>query len=151
MRTRGRTRDLGRESGSAVVETTWLALLLLVPLLYVVLSVFEVQRSAYGVSAAGRAAGRAYVQAPSPPVAERRARRAAQLVLEDHRIETDMIDVRLRCTGGPCLSPGSSIVVNVTARAQLPFIPDALGGARPAVRVDGTHTEPYGRFREDRS
>ena len=151
MSVRGRSRDLGGDSGSAVVEITWLALLLLVPLLYVVLSVFEVQRSAYGASAAGRAAGRAYVQAPNPTVAERRALRAAQLVLEDHRIEIDTTDVRLRCAGGPCLSPGSSIVVTVTARAALPFIPDALGGARPAVRVDSTHTEPYGRFREDRS
>ena len=39
------------QRGSALVEVTWLSLLLLVPLLYVVLAVFEVQRSAFGVSA----------------------------------------------------------------------------------------------------
>ncbi|WP_370620037.1 hypothetical protein [Mumia sp. Pv 4-285] len=130
---------------------TWLALLLLVPLVYVVLAVFEVQRSAYGASAAGRAAGRAFVQAPDPTAGHARAVRAAQLVLEDHRITDTATDVFVRCTGGPCLSPGSSVVVTVTTRARLPFVPDVLGGARPSVRVDSTHTEPYGRFREDRS
>lgn len=144
-------RGLAAEGGSAVVETTWLALLLLVPLAYVVLAVFEVQRAAYGVSAAGRAAGRAFVQAPDRTSAEVRAVRAARLVLEDHRIEASRGEILLRCIGGPCLSPGTSVVVTVTARAPLPFVPDALGGARPSVRVESIHTEPYGRFREDRS
>jgi Flp pilus assembly protein TadG len=46
------------ERGSALVEVTWLPILLLVPLLYVVLAVFEVQRAAFAVNAATRAAGR---------------------------------------------------------------------------------------------
>ena len=45
------------ESGTVLVEVTWLAILLLVPLLYVVLSVFEVQRAAFAATAAARAAG----------------------------------------------------------------------------------------------
>lgn len=139
------------EDGSAIVETVWLALLLLVPLTYVLLSVFAVQRSAYGVSAAGRAAGRAFIQAPDAQTAYDRARQAALLVLEDHAIAASAGDIDVRCTGGPCLSPGSSVVVTVRASAPLPFVPDVLGGARPAVRVDSTHTEPYGAFREDRS
>ena len=52
------TRPRG-EAGSALVEVTWLSILLLVPLVYVVLAVFEVQRAAFAVDAATRAAGRA--------------------------------------------------------------------------------------------
>ena len=52
------------ERGSALVELTWLGMLLLVPMLWIVLSVFEVQRGAFGVSSAARAAGRAYALAP---------------------------------------------------------------------------------------
>ena len=44
MTTPMRRRD---ERGSALVELTWLGLLLLVPLLWIVLSVFEVQRGAF--------------------------------------------------------------------------------------------------------
>ena len=40
------------ESGSALVEVVWLGILLMVPLVYVMLSVFDVQRGAFGVSAA---------------------------------------------------------------------------------------------------
>ena len=52
------------EDGSALVELTWLGILLLVPMLWIVLSVFEVQRGAFAVSGAARAAGRAYALAP---------------------------------------------------------------------------------------
>ncbi len=47
------------EDGSALVELVWLGILLLVPLLWIVVSVFEVQRGAFAVSGAARAAGRA--------------------------------------------------------------------------------------------
>ena len=56
-----RRRD---ERGSALVELTWLGILLIVPMLWIVMSVFEVQRGAFGVSAAARAAGRAFALAP---------------------------------------------------------------------------------------
>ena len=63
------------ERGSATVEFTWLTILLLVPLLYVVIAVFETQRAAYGVSAASEAAARAFLQADDLESARSRARR----------------------------------------------------------------------------
>ena len=59
------------ERGTALVEVTWLSILLLVPLLYIVLAVFEVQRSAFAVTTAARSAGRAYVMAPDEASAAR--------------------------------------------------------------------------------
>ena len=50
------TRRVRTERGTALVEVTWLAVLLLVPLVYLVLAVFDVQRSAFAVNAATRAA-----------------------------------------------------------------------------------------------
>ncbi len=47
------------EGGSALVELTWLGIVLLLPMVWIVLSVFEVQRGAFGVTAAARSAGRA--------------------------------------------------------------------------------------------
>ena len=52
------------ERGSALVELTWLGILLLVPLIWIVLSVFEVQRGAF-----------ATVPPPGPPVAPTRSPR----------------------------------------------------------------------------
>ncbi|MFI5955247.1 hypothetical protein [Cryptosporangium sp. NPDC051539] len=54
----GHRRPRG-DDGSAIIEFVWGGVLLLVPLLYVVLAVFEVQRNAFAVTEAAREAGRA--------------------------------------------------------------------------------------------
>ena len=82
------------ENGTALIEVSWLAILLLVPLLYTVLAVFEVQRSAFAVSAAARAAGRAYSIAPSEAVAMGRAQAAAEVALQDQGVEVRRSQVR---------------------------------------------------------
>ena len=71
------------ERGSALVELSWLGILLLLPMLWIVMSVFEVQRGAFGVSAAARAAARAYALAPDDATGAIRAREAARVALDD--------------------------------------------------------------------
>ena len=56
------------------------------PLLWIVLSVFEVQRGAFAVSGAARAAGRAYALAPSDAVGRARAEAAARQALADQGV-----------------------------------------------------------------
>ena len=53
------------QAGSALVEFVFLAVLMMVPLFYLVMVLARLQAGAYGVSAAAREAGRAYVTAPS--------------------------------------------------------------------------------------
>jgi len=140
------------ESGSALIEFTWLAILLLVPLLYIVLAAFEVQRSAFAVSAAAGAAGRAYSIAPSEAMAAERARAAAAVALADHGVSLADTELAVTCRPDPsdCLSPGSMIEVEVDLSVPLPLMPTALGGNTPSIRVAGDHRLPYGTFREDR-
>jgi hypothetical protein len=140
------------ERGSALIEVTWLSILLLVPLLYIVLSVFEVQRSAFAVNAASRAAGRAYSLAPSEDVAVARARAAAEVAMADQGLDLRRGDVELGCEPDPsnCLSPGSVISVRVVYPVALPLMPTALGADTPSIRVESVHAVPYGTFREDR-
>lgn len=144
-----RIRD---QRGSAVVEFSWLAILLLVPLLYIVLTVFEVQRAAFGVSTAARAAGRAFTEAPSEQVAMSAAETAAVLSLGDQHLETERRSLDVVCVPDPrnCLAPGSVVTVSVAYPVPLPLLPDVLGGQRPSIRVQAEHTVPYGTFREDR-
>ena len=54
-----RRPDRRSERGTALVELVWLGVLLLIPMVWILLSVFDVQRGAFGVSSAARAAGRA--------------------------------------------------------------------------------------------
>jgi Flp pilus assembly protein TadG len=140
------------ERGTAVVEVTWLSILLLVPLVYIVLAVFDVQRAAFGVDAATRAAGRAYSLAPTEAAAGERARAAAAVALEDQGLTSSRGDVALSCSPAPdnCLSPGSVIHVRIRYPVALPLVPAALGGNTPSIRVESVHSVPYGSFREDR-
>jgi Flp pilus assembly protein TadG len=142
-----RSRD---ERGSAVVEFSWLALLLMVPLIYVMLAVFDVQRASYGATAATRAAGRAFVIVPaglSEDEARSRAFEAARLAMQDQGVELTSDQLTISCDPA-CLEPGSTVTVTLATDVPLPFIPDALGGEPPAIHVTASHTEPYGDYRE---
>lgn len=146
---RSRRRD---QRGTALVEVTWLSILLLVPLLYIVIAVFEVQRSAFAVSAAARSAGRAYVIAPDEAAAMDRARAAAAVALDDQHLELGRSTLDVTCEPDPsnCLAPGSVVTVDISYPVALPLMPSALGGNTPAIRVEALHRVPYGTFREDR-
>lgn len=148
------TRAWGRrdDRGTALVEFSWLAILLLVPLVYVVLAVFDVQRAAFGVSSAARAAGRAYTTAPSEAAAVDHAVAAADLALRDQDVEVSRRSLEITCSPDPgnCLAPGSVVTVVVGYPAPLPLLPDFLGGQRPSIHVEAVHAVPYGSFREDR-
>ncbi|MCZ4498763.1 MAG: hypothetical protein JWQ74_1316 [Marmoricola sp.] len=139
------------EVGTAIVEFVWLAILLLVPMLYVLLSVFEVQRSAYAASAAARSASRAFVTSPDQVAGLARARAAAGLAFADQGIRSGFgLVVACRPDPDRCLVPGSVVTVRIEARAPLPLLPSFLGGEAPAVAVRAEHRSPYGTFREAR-
>lgn len=144
------SRSGATDDGTATIEFIWLTLLLLVPLVYLLIAVFDTQRAAYGVSTASRSAARAFLQADGVAAGEQRARQAARVALADQGL--DAADVQVSCLPTPadCLQPGSSVRVVVRVRQPLPLTPDVLGPRLGAVTVDSTHTEPYGSFRSPR-
>jgi len=132
------------------VEFSWLAILLMVPLVYVMLAVFDVQRTSYGATAATRAAGRAFIIVPdgmSEDDARARAFEAARLAMKDQGIELSPGQLTISCNPA-CLQPGSTVTVTLDTEVRLPLIPDALGGEPPAIHISASHTEPYGDYRE---
>lgn len=145
------TRRRG-EDGNAVVEFSWLAILLVLPLLYVLLAVFDVQRSAYGATAAAHAAGRTFMlvqDGEGEDVARQRALAVAQLAMRDQGVELEPSQLEIECDPS-CLEAGSTVTVTVHAQVPLPFVPDFLDEDRPSVGVDAEHTETYCQFCEGR-
>jgi hypothetical protein len=142
-----RSRD---ERGSALVELSWLGILLVLPVLWIVMSVFQVQRGAFGVTAAARSAARAYALAPDDASGLVRARTAARVALDDQGVHGVAPDVRVTCTPypGDCHQGTSVITVSVHSRVVLPMMPSALGGNRPSFALDATQTVPIGQFQE---
>ena len=149
---RRRRRD---ERGTALVEVTWLAILLLVPLVYVVL--VGLRGAARGVRRQRRRPGRRprlharavgrRGRAPGPARPPPSRSRDQGLDLRDGHAGADL----RRRDPRDCLSPGSVVHVRMAlpgraaadARRRWAATPRA-SGSTPSTPV------PYGTFREDR-
>ena len=134
------------EAGSATIEMTWLVLLLLVPFIYAVIAVFDVQRASYAAATASSAATRAFVQAPDEQSAHSRAQRAADVAWRDFGIGTPL-NVQVSCDPA-CFTPGASVDVEVATRQPLPLVPDAWSNTVGGLDISSTHREPFGAYRE---
>jgi len=129
------------EDGTALVEFFFLAVLLLVPLVYVVLSAARVQSAAYGLTAAAREAGRAYATAPAGADRDARAQLAARLALEDQGLSEVPVAVT-PAEGGRA----DSIRIRIAYSVPLPGVPRLLGDGLVSVPVQASHVQrldPY--------
>lgn len=134
------------EGGTAVVEFVWLAVLLLVPLIYLVLCLARIQAGSYAVTQGAREAGRAFVTAEEDASAGARARAAADIAFEDQGF-SGQGDLSVECSAAPCLSPGESVTTDATVRVPLPLVPSFLGDVVPLeVPVSGTQVAPVPEF-----
>ncbi|ACQ81031.1 TadE family protein [Beutenbergia cavernae DSM 12333] len=119
------------ERGSAVVEFLGVALLLLVPLVYLVLVLGEAQAAVFAAEGAARDAGRIVAQASDPHDAELLAARAVEIAFADQGIEVDGdAALRISCQD-ECLAAGSTVLVEVDATVPLPLVPSWLRSAVP--------------------
>lgn len=146
-----RRRD---DSGSALVEFSWLAIILIVPLVWIILSVFEVQQGAFATTAAARAAGRAYALAPDDATGQARAEAVVQQVLADQGAPGQRARVQVTCESptGSCHAGTAVITVRVDSGVDLPLFPAIFDeeGA-PSFSLDATHTVPIGQYVESAS
>lgn len=140
---RPRTLD---DRGSALVEFFWLALLLMVPLVYLILTASAIQRSAYAVTQAAQQAARAYATAGSDALGQDRARQVATIAMGDQGIGSGDGPV-IDC--GPCsYEPGSTFTASVSVRVPLPLVPGWLCGhvCAAGVTVSAQHIQALGCF-----
>ena len=130
-----RARLGDRERGSALVEFVFIALVVFVPLIYIVAGFSAVQRGVFASTAAAREAGRAMGTAPDVATGQARAERAVQLAVADQHV--DATDVRLAyappgadCGAAgsytPTLAPGETFSVCVTVTVRIPLMPDFI-------------------------
>lgn len=122
------------DTGSAVVEFVTLGVLLLIPLVYLVLTLGRIQAASFAVDGAARAAARAFTAAPDEATGRARALAAVRLGLRDQGFDVDPATaMRLVCASSPCLTPQARVDVRVTVDVVLPGVPSAVD------RLAGTH------------
>ena len=146
----------GSQRGAAVVELLAGFLVLLVPLVFVLLLVADVQRVLLATSSAAREAGRVYVTGSSRADAERRAAVAYREVLANYGLRAGDPRAAMRlqvgcpvgapsgCVGG--FGPGAEVLVVVTYRVPVARLP-LVGAVAPSVTVGATQHSRVDRFR----
>lgn len=138
------------ESGSAVVEFLGAALVLLVPLVYLVLVVGRLQEATFAAQAAASESVRVFVTAPDEATGERLAVAAVGMSFEDQHVAVDdpASVVRLDC-GGRCGVPDGAVSARVRVAVPLPGIPRFVRGHVPlTVDVAADATGAFGRYQD---
>ena len=135
----------GGDCGNAMLEFVYLSILLMVPLIYVLTTVFQVQRAAFGVTEAARQAGRAYATAETTEAGAARAQAAAELALRDQGLT---LAEPLQVSPSDGVAPGSQVRVVVRHRVVLPLIGGLFEGVVPPnIPVEASHVAVVDRFK----
>lgn len=134
------------ETGSAVIEFTFLGTLLLIPVVYLVLAVGSLQGGSFASVGAADQAAKVFAAAQSPEEGHRRAAQAAMLAVTDHGFSSSDLTLEIVCTGGPCLEPGTMVTAHVAIEVPMPLIPTMPGLDLTATTVEASATEMVERF-----
>jgi len=137
------------DEGSASLEFVTAGLILLLPLVYLVLTMAAIQGAALATEGAARQAVRVFVQAETPAEAEAQARRAVEFALADYGLRGSDARVAVRCTPRPsdCLTRRGRVTVTVGVSVPLPLVPPALTVHVPlAVPLEGSAAGQVSRF-----
>ena len=141
------------DGGSAIIEFVFVAVIVMVPLVYLIAAVATVQRNTLAVTQAARDAGRAFATSDTPGQARARVVAAVRLALADQGLPNDAA-VRFVAAGSGCqaravtpqLMPGAEFTVCVTRRVQLPAVPTVLTGR--GIRAVGVYVVHVDDFRQ---
>ena len=138
----------GGEGGTAIVEFVFLAVVLMVPLIYLVMMLSRLQAGAYAASAAAREAGRAFVTASIAEAAPARAQAAARIAFGDQGFRGGDARLDMSCDGSPCLRPEGRVEMVATVTVPLPLVPAFARGVVPLeVPITARHLSVVDRFR----
>jgi hypothetical protein len=147
---RRRLARAGGERGSAVVEFLGVSLILLVPLVYLVLTVARLQAASLAAEGAARDAGRLIAQADSLEQGTSAAALAVELAFADQGLTVDgesALDVT--CSVPDCLTAGEYVSITVATEIPLPFTPPLVDGAVPAgVTITASAMTAVSGFRD---
>jgi Flp pilus assembly protein TadG len=147
------TRDSAddAERGSAALEFILVGMLLLVPLVYLIVSLGLIQGQSLGAEAGARHIARALSTAENPDAARRSADLILRSVVDEYALDPDAVAVSLECrpAGADCPEAGTTVLVTVRTRVALPLVPPVLGLDRLAsIPLEASAVQKVSRFWE---
>ena len=143
----GKAAPATGEQGSAVVEFTFLALILMVPLVYFIITMGQIQGGSFAVVGAADQAAKVYVAPADTQSAHVAAEQAALIALADYGHPAGNARISTSCEPSDCQAAGTAVTVTVNLTVPLPFVPFSDGFRLNASEVEASSTQLVGRFR----
>ena len=140
---------LADERGSASLEFLTVGMLLLVPLVYLVVALSQIQHAVLAVEGASRHAARVVADAASAESGLAAADRAVTVAMAEAPVEAGSVAVSISCAPVPtaCTTARGTVAVEIRARVPLPLSPPVLGlDASLAVPVAARSVQPVSAF-----
>ncbi|BCW59427.1 hypothetical protein SAMN02799638_00700 [Arthrobacter sp. UNCCL28] len=134
------------QRGSAVVEFTFLAVLLMVPVVYFVVTVGQIQGGAFAVVGAADQAAKVFVNRTDAQSARAAAEDTVLLAIKDYGHTADEAGVDIACDRVDCLSAGAHVTVTVRLDIALPLVPFADPLQMNAARLSASSTQVVGQY-----
>ena len=135
------------ERGSAVVEFTFLSVLLMVPLVYFIITVGQLQGGSFAVVGAADQAAKVFVAQPDAAAGRAAAEQAVLLALADHGHAASHARVETSCAPADCMAAGTAVTVTVHLTVPLPLVPFSEVLNLNAGQLSASATQLVGRFR----
>jgi hypothetical protein len=142
--------ELGGDRGSAAVEFLTMGVLLLVPIVYLVLTLAALQGAAFAAEGVARQAARLIATGDTEAAGRSAADAAVRVGLADWRVPAGAAAVTVTCSPRPddCLTPRGTVRVTVRVGVALPLMPPALAVNAPGVvPVEAHALQPVSMFR----
>lgn len=111
------------DRGSAIVEFVALGLLLLIPVIYLVVTVSRVQAGSFAVVAASEQAGQAISVMEADSFNQTAIHEIAAIAALDHGFDAQDLALEVSCSDGSCTSPGAVATVHARLTVGLPAVP----------------------------
>lgn len=150
MRPSNRSTD-DPERGSAALEFIVVGLVLLVPVVYLIVTLGLVQGQSLGAEAAARHIARAVATAAGTAEADESAELVLASVVDEYDLDPRAVDVTLSCrpAGTSCPAAGATLIVTVRTAARLPLVPPVLGLDQVArIPIEASAAQKVSRFWE---
>ena len=134
---------MSSDRGFALIETILIGLLLLVPLMWLLAILSDLQRGALASTAAAREAGAEAARQADPASIDAVVERAVAQAFLDHGLDPREAEIRVRSSGGIRGSAVEVIVGYDVTVLQAPFLGKVSG---PSIEVSAKHVariDPY--------
>lgn len=135
-------REVAAESadeGTAVIEFIFASIVLLIPVIYLMLTLSQLQAASYATTSAAMSASRIAARDANP--SEARARAVADMHFADFGLRDAPSSITYSCTGS-CGQAGSLVTARVVTKVSLPGFPLLFGSDRsPHITLRANHTD----------